>query len=319
MITVNEIAKMVGGIVEGDGNISINGMAPIAFARSGDLTFALSEEDFKKIEGSQASCVLTTEEAPSLSKTSLRIKDPKLAMTILYNAMVELKPLGKGIIHPSAVVADSAALGENVSVGANCVIGENVKIGTATVLYPNVTVYDNVIIGSKVIIHSGAVIGADGYGFIPKDGKIYKVPQMGSVIIEDDVEIGANTCVDRGTFTNTVIGKGSKLDNLVQIAHNVKAGKNVLVAGQSGIGGSSTVGDNTMMGGNVGISDHVKVGKNVKIGGKTGVHGHVKDDAVIFGYPFRPAADARKAFALISLFLKHAKKIRKFIRSLPEE
>ncbi|MGB2630033.1 MAG: UDP-3-O-(3-hydroxymyristoyl)glucosamine N-acyltransferase [Candidatus Omnitrophota bacterium] len=319
MITVNEMAKMVNGVVEGDGNISIKGMAPIAFAREGDLTFALSEEDFKKIEGSQASCVLTTEEAPSLSKTSLRIKDPKLAMTVLYNAMAELKPPGKGIIHPSAVIADSAALEESVSVGANCVIGKNVKIGTGTVLYPNVTVYDNVIIGSKVIIHSGAVIGADGYGFIPKDGKIYKVPQMGSVIIEDEVEIGANTCVDRGTFMDTVIGKGSKLDNLVQIAHNVKLGRNVLVAALSGIAGSATVGDNTMMGGNVGVADHVNIGKNAKIGGKTGVHGHVKENEVIFGYPFRPAADARKVFALMSLFLKHSKKIRKFIRSLPEE
>ncbi|MFQ5952069.1 MAG: UDP-3-O-(3-hydroxymyristoyl)glucosamine N-acyltransferase [Candidatus Omnitrophota bacterium] len=319
MITVNEVAKLVGGVVEGDGTLSVKGMAPVAFAKDGDLTFAFSEEEFKQVEASTASCVLTTMEAPSLSKTSLRIKDPKLAMTVIYNAMLELTPPAKSVIHPSAVIAESASLGENVSIGANCVIGKNVKIGSGTVLYPNVTVYDNVVIGSKVIIHSGAVIGADGYGFIPKDGRIYKVPQMGSVIIEDDVEIGANTCVDRGTFTDTVIGKGSKLDNLVQIAHNVKLGKNVLVAGQSGIAGSSTVGDNTMMGGSVGISDHVNVGKNVKIGARTGVHGHVKDNEVIFGYPFRPAADAKKVFALMSLFLKHAKKIRKFIRSLPEE
>jgi UDP-3-O-[3-hydroxymyristoyl] glucosamine N-acyltransferase len=308
MITVNEIAKLVDGVVEGDGSVSVRNMAPLALAKEGDLTFALSEEEFKAAGSTSASCILTTMEAPSLPKTLLRIKDPKLAITKT-----------KGIKHPSAVIHESADLDESVSVGANCVIGKGVKIGSGTVLYPNVTVYDHVVIGNNVIIHSGSVIGADGFGYVPKGGKLYKVPQMGIVVIEDDVEIGANTCIDRGTFTNTVIGKGSKIDNLVQIAHNVKLGKNVIVAGQSGIAGSATIGDNTMMGGNVGVSDHVRIGKNVKMGAKTGAHGHIHDNEVVFGYPSRPAKDAKMLYALMSLFLKHAKKIRTFIRNLPEE
>ena len=147
MITVNEIAKLVDGVVEGDGSVSVKDMAPPAFAKEGDLTFALSEEEFKAAGTSLASCVLTTMEAPSLPKTLLRIKDPKLAMTILYNALREIKSPEKTFLHPSAVIAKSAALGENVSIGPNCVIGENVKIGSSTVLYPNITVYDNVVIG----------------------------------------------------------------------------------------------------------------------------------------------------------------------------
>ncbi|MGD2279355.1 MAG: UDP-3-O-(3-hydroxymyristoyl)glucosamine N-acyltransferase [Candidatus Omnitrophota bacterium] len=337
MITVNEIAKLVEGVVDGDGDISIRGMAPVALAKEGDLTFALNEEELKKAEGSAASCVLTTSDTPPLSKTLLRVKDPKLSVTILYNALLELKSPEKGAIHPSAIISESAKLGKNVSVGpnavigdnsrigdnsiigANCTIGKNITIANRSRLYSNVTVYDQSAIGSNVTIHSGSVIGADGFGYIPKEGKIYKVPQMGIVIIEDNVEIGANACIDRGTFANTVIGKGSKIDNLVQIAHNVKLGRNVIIAGLSGIAGSATVGDNTMMGGNVGVADHVNVGKNVKMAAKTGVHGHVKDNEVIAGYPYRSADDARKLHGFLSILLKHSKKIRAFVRNLPEK
>jgi UDP-3-O-[3-hydroxymyristoyl] glucosamine N-acyltransferase len=232
---------------------------------------------------------------------------------------MEMAPPSKGEIHPTAVIAGSAVLGENVSVGANAVVGNNVKIGDFSKICPNVTIYDNTIIGSKVIIHSGSVIGADGFGYIPKDGKIYKVPQLGRVVIEDNVEIGSNTSIDRGTFTDTVIGENSKIDNLCQISHNVKIGKNVFIAALSGIAGSSTVGDGTMMGGNVGVADHVRIGKNVKIGGKTGVHGHVQDNKTIFGYPFREASEARKLHAITSLMLKRDKAFRKMLREMPKE
>jgi UDP-3-O-[3-hydroxymyristoyl] glucosamine N-acyltransferase len=337
MITVNEMAKLVEGIVEGDGNTSIKGIAPLAFAEEGDLTFALSEEELKKAEGTAASCVLTTMEAPRLSKTLLRIKDPKTSITIIYNAMLGLKPPRKGTIHSSAIISKSAKLGKNVSIGpgavigdnarigdnstiaANCVFGNDVSVGERTYIYPNVTIYDHTVIGNNVIIHSGAVIGSDGYGFIPKDGKIYKVPQMGRVIIEDDVEVGANTCIDRGTFENTVIGKGTKLDNFIQIAHNVKLGKNVLIAAQCGIAGSATVGDNTMMGGQVGVADHANIGKNVKIGAKAGISGTVRDDEILLRNPARSPLEVRKLDSILSLLVKNAKKVKAFIRKLPEE
>ena len=337
MVTVNEAAKLVSGTVVGDGNTRVRGMAPSGFAKEGDMTFAFDKEGLERAGKSKASCVLTAADVKNYSKTILRVEDMKLALTVLYNTLLEMKPPEKGIIHPTAVISESATLGRNVSigascvideaarigdnttVGANCVIGKNVTIGQASLLYPNITVYENTVIGNKVIVHSGTVIGADGFGYIPKEGKIYKVPQMGNVVIEDDVEIGANSCVDRGTFTSTVVGRGTKIDNLVQISHNVKLGRNVIIAGQTGIAGSSTVGDNTMMGGNVGVADHVNVGSNVKIGAKTGVTGHVRDNEIIFGYPHRAAADARKLHGLLSLLLKNARKFRAFLRKLPEE
>jgi len=337
MFTVNEAAKLVSGAVIGDGNARVKGMAPCDFAEEGDITFAFDGEGLERAGKSRASCVLTTSGVENYPKTVLQVGDMKLALTVLYNAMLEMKLFAKGIIHPTAIISENAVLGKDVSigpnaviddsakigdnsvVGANCVIGKNVTIGRKSYLHPNVTVYENTVIGNKVIIHSGTVLGADGFGYIPKDGKIYKVPQMGNVIIEDDVEIGANSCVDKGAFATTVVGRGTKIDNQVQIAHNVKLGKNVMVAGQSGIAGSSTVGDNTMMGGNVGIADHVNVGSNVKIGAKTGVHGHVRDNKVIFGYPYREAADARKLYGLLSLLIKNGRKFRAFLRKLPDE
>ncbi|RKY41729.1 MAG: UDP-3-O-(3-hydroxymyristoyl)glucosamine N-acyltransferase [Candidatus Makaraimicrobium thalassicum] len=337
MITVNEIAKLVDGTVGGDGGIHIKGMASSRFAEEGDITFALDGEELERAGKSRASCVLTMVDMENYPKTTLRVGDMKLAITMLYNAMLEMKPPGKGVIHPAAVIAKSAGLGRDVSIGpnavigeaarigdnttvsANCVIGKNVTIGQRSCLYPNVTVYDCSVIGDRVIIHSGSVIGADGFGYVPREGKIYKVPQMGNVVIEDDVEIGANSCVDRGTFTSTVIGRGVKLDNQVQIAHNVKLGRNVIIAGQSAVAGSSTVGDNTMLGGQVGITDHVSIGSNVKAGAKTGITGNVKDDKVIFGYPAREVADARKLFALLSLLLKNARKFRALLRNSPDD
>lgn len=337
MATVDEIAKLVGGTVIGDGKIQVKGMASFDFAEEGDVTFAFDEEGLQRAGKSKASCVFTTAHVEDYPKTVLRVGDMKQALTVLYNAMLEMAPPEKGVIHPSAVIAESAGLGENVSVGAhavigeaarigdntavgaNCVIGKNVTIGQGSFLAPNVTVYDNTVIGNKVIIHSGTVIGADGFGYVPMEGKIYKVPQMGNVVIEDEVEIGANSCVDRGTFTTTVIGRGTKIDNLVQIAHNVKLGRNVLIAAQSGIAGSAAVGDNVMMGGQVGVSDHVSIGNNVKIGAKTGVTSRVGENKVLFGYPYREASEARKLHGLLSLLLRNASKIKALLRELPKE
>jgi UDP-3-O-[3-hydroxymyristoyl] glucosamine N-acyltransferase len=179
-------------------------------------------------------------------------------------------------------------------------------------------VYDYTAFGDRVTVHSGSVIGADGFGYVPKEGKIYKVPQMGNVVIEDDCEIGANSCIDRGTFASTVIGKGTKIDNLVQVAHNVKLGRNVLIAGQTGLSGSVSVGDNTMIGGQVGVADHVRIGNNVKLGAKAGVSGTVEDNKVLLRNPARDPLKTRKLDGILSLLVKNAKKVKTFIRNLPE-
>lgn len=336
MITINEMAKLINGTVTGDGTVRIKGISSSDYAVEGDVTFAVNEESLKKAGKSKASCVMVLRETANYPKTTVCVGDIKLAMTILYNAMAEMLPTQEGKVHPTsiigkdvkigknvliepfAVIGENARLGENVRIGAACNIGNTVRIGNNVRVYPNVTIYDNVVIHNNVTIHSGTVIGADGFGYVPMNGKTYKVPQLGTVIIEDNVEIGANTCIDRGTFKNTIIGKGTKLDNLVQVAHNVELGKNIMGAAQTGIAGSTKIGENTLIGGQVGIADNISIGKNVKIGAKTGVHGSLRDDITVWGYPYREAVDTKKLHALLSLFLKNMKKIRKLLRELPD-
>jgi UDP-3-O-[3-hydroxymyristoyl] glucosamine N-acyltransferase len=266
-------------------------------------------------------------------KTVLKVKDLKKTMTILYNAMLTMVPtaetsrihekavisekatIGRNVfIGPGAVVGDHTEIGDNVRIGANTVVAEKCRVGKDTVFNANVSVYRGTVIGERVVIHSGTVIGADGFGYIQEDGKMYKVPQLANVVIEDDVEIGANSCIDRGAFTDTVIGRGSKIDNLVQVAHNCKIGKNVLLAGQTGLSGSVTVGDNTMMGGQVGVSDHRNIGENVKIAAKTGVSKHVREGDIVMGFPARPIKEARKQYALLSFLIKREDKFRQLLR-----
>jgi len=337
MITINTIAKHINGTVFGDGELKVTSMAPPALVEEDGITFASNEPEIEQLRESRAACVITTINTRNYPKTVIRVKDLKLAMTIIYNLMLEIAADEKGVIHPSAIVSKDAVLGKNVSIGpnsvigravrigdnsiisANCVIGDKVSIGRKTKLYPGVVIYNSSVIGNKVTIHSGTVIGSDGFGYINQEGKTYKVPQMARAVIEDNVEIGANSCIDRGTFADTVIGKGSKLDNHVQVAHNVKLGQNVMIAAQSGIGGSATVGENTLMGGQTGVSDHVHIGKNVKMGAKTGAISDFKDNMSLFGYPAAEATYAKKFHAFLKLLFKNSKKIRKFVRGLPED
>ncbi|MFH1310426.1 MAG: UDP-3-O-(3-hydroxymyristoyl)glucosamine N-acyltransferase [Candidatus Omnitrophota bacterium] len=336
MITINEIAKLVNGKVIGDGAVKVKGISALAFAEANDMTFAFDRNSLDEAVRSKAACVMFSDDVTDYPKTILKVENMKLAMTVLYNAMLEIIPPKKGTIHSTSVIDETVQFGKNVSVGpntvigsntrigdnfvvgANCTIGRNVTIGSNVCLYPNVTVYDNVIIKNNVTIHAGTVLGADGFGYIPKDGKIYKVPQMGTVILEDNVEIGANVCIDKGTFKDTIVGAGTKIDNQVQVAHNVTLGKNIMIAAQTGIAGSSSIGENTLIGGQVGVADHVKIGKNVKVGAKTGITGSVKDNASVFGYPSREASEARKLHGLLSLLLRNRRKIQTLFRKTPE-
>ena len=333
MVTIDTIAEFVNGKVIGDGSVIVSGLSCAAFAKEGDVTFSLNKEDFEKAGKSDASCIVVTDEIKDHPKTMLKVDDMKTAMTVLYNAMLEIKPPAEGLIHEKAVISSTASLGKNTSmgpgavvgentvigdnavIGANVVIGNNCTIGNNIQIHPNVSIYREITIGNNVIIHSGTVIGSDGFGFLPKGDKVYKVPQLCGVIIEDDVEIGANVCIDRGAFTDTFIGQGTKFDNLVQLAHNCKIGKNVLIAGQTGIAGSTEIGDNTMIGGNVGISDHSVIGKNVKIAGKSAVRGKVKDGAVLWGYPAIDAKEFMHNQALLRLLGKKSKQLRDLLKN----
>lgn len=336
-LSLDEIAKFIGAEVLGNGKVRIKDIVYREFAEEGYMTFALDEKELEEASGTKASCVVTTIRKENYPKPILLVDDIKKALVMMYNGMTEIAPPKKGIVHPSAVVEESAILGknpdvgphafigkgvrigDNVRIGANCYIGDHSVIGDGTVIYPNAVIYDRTRIGNKVIIHASCVVGADGFGFVPRGEKIYKVPQLGNVVIGNNVEIGSCTCIDRGTFSQTLIGDNTKIDNLVQIAHNVKIGKNVLIAAQSGIAGSSEIGDNTMMGGQVGVSDHTYVGKDVKLAAKSGVSGRVKEGTVLFGYPARKADETKHLHTVLSVLIKYRRQLRRFLKTLPAE
>jgi UDP-3-O-[3-hydroxymyristoyl] glucosamine N-acyltransferase len=217
------------------------------------------------------------------------VPNPKHAFARAAAILLE-RPTPETFVHPSAIVEPDCAIGEGSQIGAGSYLGHGVRIGRSCILHPRVTVYANVEIGNNVIIHAGAVIGADGFGFV-KDGERYiKFPQIGKVIIEDDVEIGANTCIDRGSLETTIIRRGAKLDNLIQIAHNVEIGEHTVIAAQTGISGSSVVGAQSILAGQVGIGEHARLDANTIIGGQGGVLNgkHVRGGEVLWGTPARP-------------------------------
>ena len=339
MLTINKIAELIDAEVIGDGDVQVKRIAHPRCLEKGDMTFAFDEETARLIEETDAVCLLTTIDVGKYKKPVLKVKDMKAAATMIYNLLLKIVEPKKGNIHPTAVIEEDVILGKNVGVGANafigkgtevgdntnieagCVLKYKVKIGKGCYINANVTLYEYTEIHDNVIIHSGTSIGADGFGYITKDGEIYKVPQMGRVVIKNNVEIGANTCIDRGTFDTTVIGKNTKIDNFVQIAHNVNIGENVFIAAQTGIAGSASVGNNVMMGGQSGISNHISVAANKKLAAKTGVIRNIKesDPETFFGYPSRDAREAMKQLGFLSWLNKHSKKIMKMVKNLPEE
>ena len=303
--TAQEIAEYVGGELHGDGTTVLDSVASLKNAEPSDLTYA--EEKFQAdVALSRAGCVLLrTVEFPS--RTVIAVQNPKLAFARAA-AWVLAESSDDAGIHPSATVAPTARIGVRAKIGANvvieagasigdstvveagCYIGKNTAIGDHCTLYPRVVIYKDVRVGNRVIVHAGAVIGADGFGFVQDGTAHVKFPQVGKVIIEDDVEIGANTCIDRGSLETTIIRRGVKLDNLIQIAHNVEIGQHTIIAALTGISGSSTLGAQCVIGGQVGIGEHARLDDNTIIGGQGGVLNgkHVRGGEVLWGTPVRP-------------------------------
>lgn len=319
--TAGQIAAFTGGTVEGDNNIKVNTFAKIEEAKEGALTFLANPKYTHFIYDTGASAVLVRKdfmpERP-VKATLIRVTDPYETLSELLrmvDAHINAHPSGveqpshiaDGVTVPEGAyigsfsyVADGVVLGPNVKIYPQVFIGRNCVIGEGTVLYPGVKVYQGCRIGKRCILHSGAVIGADGFGFAPdENGHYQKIPQLGIVEIGDDVEIGANTTVDRATMGQTSVGNGTKLDNLVQIAHNVTVGQHTVMAAQGGIAGSAHIGSHCMVGGQVGISGHIKVGDGVQIGAQSGVPNNVADGSRIMGYPAVNARDFMKRAACI--------------------
>ena len=310
-LTTAEIAKQLGGEVLGDATATLTGFANASHAQPGDLTFAENAEYFAAAEASTATAIITGKEFSSANKIVIRVANPRVAYAKAV-AIFFPEPKFAAGIHPSAVVAKSAqidatahigphcTIGERVTIGANCVllsgvaVGDDSVIGEETKLFANVVIYDRMQIGKRVRIHAGTVIGADGFGYVFDSGIQRKIPQIGSVIIGDDVEIGANTCIDRGALSPTLIGKGTKIDNLVQIAHNLQIGEHCVIMGQVGMAGSTKIGNYVVIASQSGLAGHLKIGDGVIIGAKSGVMTDLAPGEKVLGMPAQPDKQAKR-------------------------
>jgi UDP-3-O-[3-hydroxymyristoyl] glucosamine N-acyltransferase len=309
--TAAQIAEQVQGEVLGDASIILNGLAPAAHARPGDLTFAETPEYLAAAEASAAAAVLVTKEITSASKVLIRVINPRIAMAKLLPLFFPPDAYPQGI-HPSAVIHETASIDPTAHIGPNCVIGARVNIGARTVLmggnhvgrdtkigadgrlFPNVVLYPHTQIGQRVSIHAGTVIGSDGYGYVFDAGQHRKMQQVGNVTIGDDVEIGANAAIDRGALGPTTIGSGTKIDNLVHIAHNVTIGRHCLIMGQVGFAGSTTLGDYGVIASQSGIAGHLKLGTQAMVGAKSGVMRDIPDGGKVLGIPAAPDKQAKR-------------------------
>ena len=320
--SAEQIAEALEGKVEGNREITVNNVSKIEEGKPGTLSFLANSKYTKYIYETNASIVIVNNDFVAekpIKTTLIRVRDAYMAFATLLNMYEQTKPKPIGIdkqvsIHESAVLGEKifvgpfAVIGKNVKIGnkvqihAQVFVGENVTIGDGTILYPGVKIYDNCIIGKEVTIHAGTVIGSDGFGFAPRNHQEFlKVPQIGNVIIENYVEIGSNTSIDRATMGSTIIREGVKLDNLIQIAHNVEIGSNTVIAAQTGVSGSCKVGKDCMIGGQVGFAGHIEIADETKIGAQSGIANNIKvKGRTLLGSPATDYAIQRRAMILQS-------------------
>lgn len=326
--TLKEIAEFLGVSLTGGGQAVLSGVASLQSAKPGDLVFVEDEKNLSQALGSQATAVIAGEFATNgvHSKPVLIAPQPRLAFARAATWLRSETEDGKGahpsaVVHPAArlassviveeraVIRENVEIGEGTSIGAGCVVGPDVRIGRACRLYPNVTVYPGATLGDRVVIHAGAVLGSDGFGYVrdAKTGRYEKFPQIGRLEIEDDVEIGANATVDRGALDVTRIRRGTKIDNLVHVGHNVDVGEDVVIAAQTGLSGSAVVESNVIIGGQVGIADHVRVEAGAILGAQSGVPSKkvIRGKGIVFwGTPARPMKEYLKELAVLARLTK---------------
>lgn len=333
--TAADLAQRLDGEVLGDASLVLTGFAPVDRARPGDLVFAENESYFSRANAGGGSAILCPPGFTSEQKTLIRVKNARVAYARLLPLFFPEAPFKPGT-HPSAAIAPSAIIDPSAHIGPHCVIGERVKIGARTVLlggnhvgddsqigedtriFPNVVLYGRTQIGNHVRIHAGTVIGSDGFGYVQDEGQHRKVLQLGSVIIGDDVEIGANVTVDRGALGPTAIGRGTKIDNLVQIAHNVVMGENCLVIAQVGIAGSAKLGNYVIVAGQAGIGGHITIGNRVTVAGQSGVMNNVPDGGKVFGTPAYPVQETKRQMVALRSLPKLLQRVAALEKKLAE-
>ncbi|MBI4481601.1 MAG: UDP-3-O-(3-hydroxymyristoyl)glucosamine N-acyltransferase [Acidobacteria bacterium] len=316
MITVGQIAERVRGFVEGDAALELEGAATLDKAGPRQLSYVESDKRLEEARRSGAGCLILPEEMTLTGRTCVRVRRPRLAFAKALALLYPDVPRRAGV-HPSAVVDPTSTLEDGVYVGPHAVVGPRVKVGRRTVIGPGcylgegcelgedcrlfarVTLYPGVRLLNRVVLHAGCVIGADGFGYVEEeDGSYSKFPQIGTVLLEDDVEVGANTCIDRGALDVTVVRRGTKIDNLVQVAHNVVVGEHCVIAAQTGISGSSLLEDRVVVGGQVGIADHVTIRSGAVLGAQAGIPSHkiIRRGQFVWGTPARPMDEFKEMY-----------------------
>lgn len=334
-MTAGVIAEFIGGSVDGDPQVQVSTVSPIEKGIEGSLSFLANPKYKSYVANTQASVVIVkddfTSETP-IKPTLIRVTDPYTSFALLLQKYDEMNRPQAGI-HPTAVIADSATVGKDVTIGAGCVIEDKAVVGDGTILGANVVVereakvgsgcklhagskvMHRCVLGNRCTLHAGVIVGSDGFGFAPSDASYSKIPQVGNVVLEDDVEIGANSTIDRATMGSTFIRKGVKLDNLIQVAHNVEIGEHTVIAAQTGIAGSTKIGTRCMIGGQVGIIGHLTIGDHVKIAAQSGVGNNLADGAIVQGSPAFEVGNYRRSYVS---FRRLPETIRKIEEKLAE-
>jgi len=334
--TLAELATLVGGELAGPAELAISGLNDLALAGAGEITFVTDARRLEGLAASGASAVILPQVAAACERPAIRVRNPYLAAAIIHNLFLA-RPFVAGGIHPTAVVGNGCRIpaaitigphavigngvqfGERVTIGPGVVIGDEVVLGDDVLLHPNVTIVARCVLGNRVIIHPGAVIGSDGFGYATDEaGRHVKRPHVGIVELEDDVEIGANTCIDRGTFGKTSVKAGAKIDNLVQLAHNVEIGEHSFLVAQVGVAGSTKTGHHVVMGGQVGLAGHLAIGNGVMIAAKSGVHDDQPDGAIIAGIPALPHKRWLRVSGAVAKLPEMVKELRELRRQLAE-
>ncbi len=333
--TLRELAVLSGGELTGDGGLTITGPAPIEVAGPGQITFVSNPKYAHFLASTRASAVIVPKamDAPE-GRSVIRAENPYFAFLLIVRAFFPEKPFVAPGVHPTAVVGNGVRMGENARIGPRVVVGDRCSIGDGTELLPgvvlgedvtvgkncvihaNVSLRERVVVGDRVIIHDGTVVGSDGFGFAFEAGSYRKIPQVGTVVIEDDVEIGANTAIDRATLGETRIRKGAKLDNLIQIAHNCVIGEHTAIAAQAGLSGSTVLGRGVRIGGQAGFAGHLQVGDGAAVGAQAGVDKSVPGGIMVSGSPARPHREEMKAQAAVRRLPDWMKEMRRLIGRL---
>jgi len=334
-LSVNEIAELVNGTVVGDGAVRITGVAGIEEAGPGDLTFVRDDRYARYLDTTQAAAVLIKAAPPDCPIPAIEAPAPDMALAgLLQRLEAQQRRPPAGGVHPSAVVAPTAAIGPNVSIDAYVVIGENATVGANSVLYagvyigadctlgedcivyPNAVLREATALGDRCLIHAGAVLGSDGFGFTEVDGRWVKIPQVGRVVLEDDVEVGANTAIDRATMGETRIGRGVKIDNLAQVGHNVRIGNDSALAGMVGVSGSAKIGNNVKVGATAGVAGHREIGDRLTVGARAGVTHSIEPGRIVSGFPAIDHAKQRRAMVAMPRVPELLRRVRNLERQL---